>query len=212
RAADSERVRVVSERQRADQQAAVARAVSDFLQNDLLKQSTSLEQANRGFAPKPELTVKEALRRASDKIGGRFADQPTVEAEIRDTLGVSFGALSEWEVAIPQLERAAVLFKQTAGTNAPETLEAMSHLARAYSQTGRLPEAVSLAEENLKFTRARFGPDDAHTLDRMENLATVYKEAGRFADELSLCEEVLRLTRAKFGSQDLATLGRMNNL
>jgi tetratricopeptide (TPR) repeat protein len=209
---DAQRAKAVAERQRADEQAAVAKAVTDFLQNDLLKQAVSTEQADRGFKQQPDLTVKEALRRASDRIGQRFTNQPPVEAEIRHTLGNAFMGLGEWKLGIAHLERALTIRKQLAGPDAPETLELMSHLAFAYGSSGRLAEGIALSEEGLKLTKAKFGAEHPDTLARMETLAGVYGEAGRFAEEVTMFEELLKVTKAKFGPEHRETLGKMNNL
>ena len=68
---------------RATSEAAVAHAVSDFLQTDLLKRATDAPQLDEDFGGEPNLTVREALNRASARIGQRFQDQPLVEAASR---------------------------------------------------------------------------------------------------------------------------------
>src|SRR5262245_30233127 len=52
--AERERDRAVSEKQRADEQAAVAKAVNDFLQNDLLAQASADKQAGPRRRPDPD--------------------------------------------------------------------------------------------------------------------------------------------------------------
>src|SRR5262249_47348246 len=56
---------------------AITRAVNDFLQEDLLGKATGFSQLGRVGS---DLTVKEALDRASSRIGERFRSQPLVEA------------------------------------------------------------------------------------------------------------------------------------
>ena len=72
---------------RANEEAAVAQAVDDFLQNDLLAQASAARQARPGAKPDPDLKVRTALDRAAARITGRFDRQPEVEAAIRDTIG-----------------------------------------------------------------------------------------------------------------------------
>ena len=215
--AKQQRDAALKQKQRADEQAEIAKAVKDFLQNDLLKQADSKAQADRGFEQQPDLTVKEALRRAAEKIGQRFTNQPLVEAEIRSTLGVTFNGLAEWSLAIPHLERAVALRKQTAGPDHPDTLASMSQLAGAYQDAGifdagRLKETLSLREEMLKLQKAKLGPDHPDTLATMSQLARAYKEAGRSAEALLLYEETLKLQKAKLGADHPDTLVTMNNL
>src|SRR5262245_30872913 len=72
--------------QRATTEAAIARAVNAFLQEDLLGQVASAPPDwNSGESRL--LTVKDALDRASARIGNRFQDQPLVEAAIRMAIG-----------------------------------------------------------------------------------------------------------------------------
>src|SRR5262249_4886256 len=54
-------VKARRESRRADAQAAAARAVTDFLQNDLLAQAATRAQAGAGAKADPNLTVRTAL-------------------------------------------------------------------------------------------------------------------------------------------------------
>src|SRR5262249_44302724 len=97
------------QRRIAEDERAVAQAVNDFLQDELLRQADSQEQADRGFDAEPNLTVKEALNRAAEQIGDRFRDRPLVEAAIRQTIGLTYHGLGEYERALPHLKRAVEL-------------------------------------------------------------------------------------------------------
>jgi hypothetical protein len=68
---------------RATTEAAIARAVNDFLLGDLLGQYDSVPQFSDEFGGDSDFTVSEAIDRAAAKIGERFQDQPLVEAAIR---------------------------------------------------------------------------------------------------------------------------------
>jgi non-specific serine/threonine protein kinase/serine/threonine-protein kinase len=69
---------------RAEQE---ARAVNEFLRNDVLAQASAGNQANPSTSPDQNLTVRMALDRAAARIGNRFAGEPLVEASIRQTMG-----------------------------------------------------------------------------------------------------------------------------
>ena len=69
-----------AERNRAESQAQMFAAVNEFLNKDLLAQASPDNQARPGRKPDPDLKVRTALDRASEKIGLRFAEQPVVEA------------------------------------------------------------------------------------------------------------------------------------
>jgi hypothetical protein len=161
-----------NQRRAADEERAVARAVNDFLQQDLLRQADSREQADRGFLPDPNLTVKEALHRAAGRIGDRFRDQPLVEAAIRQAIGDAYFGIGEEPLSLPHLERSLALRKARLGTDHPLTLSSMSSLAGAYARTNRLEHAQVLDEETLKLRKATLGLTHPDTLESMESLAT----------------------------------------
>lgn len=58
------------EKQRADTEAATARAVNDFLRTDLLAQASNLVRATPASNPDPDLKVRTALDRAAARIEG----------------------------------------------------------------------------------------------------------------------------------------------
>jgi hypothetical protein len=74
--ATRERNRAVLEKQRADDETASAKAVNNFLQEDLLAQASSSKQARRDSPPDPDLKVRTALDRAAANIAGKFDKQP----------------------------------------------------------------------------------------------------------------------------------------
>src|SRR5262249_49595268 len=158
-----------------DEERAVARGVSDFLQQDLLRQADSREQADRGFAAEPNLTVKEVLHRAAARIGDRFQDQPLVEAAIRQAIGEAYIGIGEEPLSVSHLERSLALRKARLGTDHLLTLSTMSSLAGAYAHANRLKDALVLDEETFQLRKAKLGPTHPDTLESMEALATTYR-------------------------------------
>src|SRR5215472_16214831 len=77
-AATRERNRALAEKQRADDEAATAKAVNNFLQQDLLAQASAKKQARPDSRSDPDLKVRTALERAAAGIKGKFAKQPLV--------------------------------------------------------------------------------------------------------------------------------------
>jgi len=212
REAQANYARAEEQRQRADGEAEVAREVNDFLRNDLLRQAGSRAQADEGNEADPNLTVRRALERAADRIGGRFKERPLVEAEIRQTIGVACREVGDHDRAIEQLEAALMLRKLGLGADHPNTLTSMNNLALAYKTAGRLAEALPLYEQTLALRKAKLGPEHPETLTSMNNLAGAYKTAGRLAEALPLHEQTLALRNAKLGPEHPNTLNSMNNL
>jgi tetratricopeptide (TPR) repeat protein len=194
------------QRRLADDERAVARAVNDFLQEDLLRQADSLEQADRGFRAEPNLTVKEALHRAAARIGERFRDRPLVEAAIRQVIGEAYTGVGEYRLAASHLERALALRKAQLGADHPLTLSSMHSLGSAYAELVRYAEAQRLFEETVKSRRAKLGPDHRDTLQSQVELAVCYGRLGRLPDAVSLHEETLKLAEASLGPDHVLTL------
>jgi hypothetical protein len=200
--------------QRAATEAAIARAVNDFLQEDLLGQVTSVPGFSEAFAGDPHLTVREALDRAAAKIGDRFQNQPLVEAAIRMTIGNAYKQLyfSGNRLAVPHLERAHELRQAHLGPDHPDTLASMQSLAGAYLIVDRHREAIALLERRLEIGKARLGPDHPETLRFMGSLANAYWSAGRWDISEPLYEQLLDKRRAICGPTHLATLNAMHQL
>jgi eukaryotic-like serine/threonine-protein kinase len=194
------------ERRSADEERAVARAVNDFLQQDLLLQADSREQADRGFTADPNLTVKEALHRAAARIGDRFQDQPLVEAAIRHAIGDAYTGVGEYQLAAPHLERALELRKVKLGADHALTLNSMHSLGSTYMNAVRLADALTMLEEAVKLRRAKLGPDRRDTLQSQVELAVCYRKLGRLADAVSLHEQTLKLAEASLDPDDTLTL------
>src|SRR5581483_4814560 len=114
----------VAEKQRANEEAATAKAVNDFLQNDLLAEAAPDKNARN-----KKVTVEEVLGRAGARIAGKFEKQPLIEAAIRLTIGNTYNALGDYPVAQPHLERALELRRRVLGEEHPDTLSSMSILA-----------------------------------------------------------------------------------
>jgi tetratricopeptide (TPR) repeat protein/tRNA A-37 threonylcarbamoyl transferase component Bud32 len=188
---------------------AEAQATLEFFEDKVLAAARPKDQEG-GLGI--EATIHAAVDAAEPEIERAFADQPVVEASIRNTLGLSYLHLSEPTLAIRQHERALALRRQVFGHHHHDTLVSITNLARAYEEAGRLADAILLHEEDLRLSTAEFGPDHTDTLVSMNNLARAYREAGRFADAIPLHEDVLMRRRASLGPDHRATLISMNNL
>jgi eukaryotic-like serine/threonine-protein kinase len=204
------------ERDRAEQETAKtkkseseARAVLDFFQNKIM--AAARPEGQEGGLGK-DVKLRAAVDAAERGIGPSFADQPAVEASIRDTLGQTYYYLGEPALAIHQYQQALATRRQVLGPDHPDTLGSMNNLGMAYLDTGRLADAIPLVEEAMKRCQAELGPDDPLTLVSMGNLAHAYGAASRLADALPIHEETLKRLEAKFGPDHMHTLTELNNL
>jgi hypothetical protein len=203
---------VSKEKQRADREARLARAVSDFLRQDLLRQADSRAQVESGFAAEPNLTVKEALDRAAGKIEGRFQDQPLEEAAVRQAIGEGYRGVGAAARAVSHLRRAWELRKGQLGPGHLETLTSLAALAGSYLDGGRPDRALPLYQEILKRDRKNLGADDPLTLADMNNVARAYQAAGRLDRAVPLFEKVLAVLVKQPAPDYAGALAVMSNL
>jgi serine/threonine protein kinase/DNA-binding SARP family transcriptional activator len=201
----------VRQQAEAEQARAVAQAVNDFLQFDLLRQANSYEQAGRPFTPDPDVKVRTLLDRAAAGIGQRFRDQPLVAAAIHQAVGDAYQGVGDYPLAIQHLSAAHKLRAAHFGPDHPETLTALNNLATAYLKSGRTVEAVRLLEELRVRQRQMPSPWD-HALGVVHNLAMAYSDAGRTGEAIQLLEQVRDQQTQKLGPDDPSTLTTLHAL
>jgi serine/threonine protein kinase/tetratricopeptide (TPR) repeat protein len=197
----------VAEKTRANEVAAITKAVNDFLQNDLLMQATPEKNARD-----KRVTVEDMLARAAGRIAGKFEGQPTVEAEIRGTIGEAYRALGNYRAAQPHLERALELRRNALGDENPDTFASIDSLAGLYQDQGDFPKAEALYVEALAGRRRVLGDEHSDSLASMNNLARLYQAQGQLARAERLFVTTLAIRRRVLGDESAQTLTSMNNL
>ena len=100
----------------------------------------------------------------------------------------------------------------TLGADHPETLTSRNNLANAYQDAGKLEEAITLYEQNLKDFEDLLGPDHPETLTSRNNLANAYQDAGRLNEAIALYEQALTDSTHILGPNHLYTLAAQSNL
>ena len=176
--------------QTAKDQLAISNAVTDFLQKDLLGQAGSTAQANSEFIPDPNITIRTALDRASDRVGNRFRDRPELEASIRCAIGNAYIEVGQYAQAIDQLQRSAAFQSLKLGPEHPDTLIALFDLAKANFEGGRYSESIELFEKIRDVRINVFGKNDQNTQNVLCDLARVFTFASRTSEAIAIIESV----------------------
>jgi serine/threonine protein kinase/Tfp pilus assembly protein PilF len=210
RAALIERDRAMAEKQRADNESATAKAVTDFLQTDLLAQAGPSTQSDR--KPDPDIRVRTALERAAATVGSKFADQPLLEAKICQTIGRTYQDLGLFPEAERAYQRAIELRSRLLGAENPTTLSTMQDLGELYWLEGNYQKSSEFLEPLLETQRRVVGKEHPDTLQTMNDLATAYDEQGKYAEAQKLYEDLVEHRRRILGETDRETLNAMNNL
>ncbi len=205
---------VVSIRQslRANREAAVAEAVSNFLRNDVLAQAGASAQSGPKTKPDPDLKVRTALDRAATRIAGKFERQPEVEAAIRETIGETYQDLGLYPEARTQLERALELERQVLGAEDQKTLTTARSLGYLAFRQGKDAEAENILTDTAEIQRRVLGPEHAETLASMLRLESVYEHETKYAKAEALASQLVELRRRKLGPESPSTLASMMSL
>jgi tetratricopeptide (TPR) repeat protein len=200
----TERDTAIAAKRRADEQAAITQAVSDFLQKDLLNQAAMGYQPD-DFARDPDVKVRTLLDRAAKNIEGRFANQPLTEAAIRLTIGNTYLELGAYTEAQPHIERAIELRAANLGADHLDTLQGKTSLAELLSDMGN-KRAENLWAELIRVQTAKLGADHLDTLTSKYGLAAIYQVTEQYDRAEPLLLEVIQARAAKLGADDPYTL------
>jgi serine/threonine protein kinase/tetratricopeptide (TPR) repeat protein len=201
-----DRDRALAAEAKANTQRAVAEETVDFLRVDLLAQASPVS------APEPDLKLRTALDRASEKIEGRFANRPMVEAGIRTTLARTYGWLGEYATMERHAQRSLELYRRELGETNAMVLAEMARLGEAYWRQGKYTDSIKLLSQALEMGRQSLGAEHPQTLITMNNLGSAYQVAGRPAEAVALFDETLKLRKARLGPDHPETLASMSGL
>jgi eukaryotic-like serine/threonine-protein kinase len=131
-------------RDEARAQASIADGVINFLDRDILSEGSPFSVSTDGTA---RVTVREAVDRAADKLGGRFPAQPAVEASIRATIGQVYVEDGDYPAAERQIRTAVKLGRASLVGVDERTIQAEYSLAFALSVEQKFAEARQLLDE-----------------------------------------------------------------
>ena len=204
--------RIALERDRANREAETARAVNDFLQNDLLAQAGASAQARPDTKPDPDLKVRAALDRAAARIEGKFDAQPLVEASIRTTIGKTYQDLGLYGQAEPHLARALDLRRRMLGEEDASYLTSASDLAGVYLNAAKYDQAKRLLTTSLETSRRVLGEEHPQTLTIMGSLGRTYMMEGKHSEAEPLYSRALEGRRRVLGEEHPDTLESMGAL
>ncbi|MEM1054559.1 MAG: serine/threonine-protein kinase [Bacteroidota bacterium] len=174
-------VRVASERDRAETEAAKAEAVNDFVLGILGE--SSLNESGR------DVTVAEALDAAAARADSALIGEPEIEGTVRFHLGSTYMSLSRVTEAERELRLARDLFRQSVGPNHLSTISALETLAFVHFTRGELAEAEALLAEALDAARALGDEGLKAASDLTSNLSTLLQQNGRPEEALALLQE-----------------------
>ena len=111
----AQRQKAETAEKKAAEEAAVATAVNEFLQKDLLGLAGAEAQVGAELKPDPDVKLRTLLDRALANVDERFADQPAVRCAVQHTLSSAFLAIGRYPEAVRLREQVREYCEQTFG-------------------------------------------------------------------------------------------------
>ena len=199
-----------------------ARAINEFLVNDLLARAEPGKNHDLFVGAEPgqeaaagRITLREALDRAAEKVGKRFRDLPLVEAALRTTISDTYHGLQTWAESRKQAAVASGDLRAGEGSGAAETLNGARRLGHALDDERKFVEAEQLLRRSLDGLSRLLGEDHPDTLQAMNDLAEVYQDQGKLAEAEALYIKTLdgrRRTLGECHDHTLETTSRLAGL
>ncbi|MCI0629982.1 MAG: serine/threonine-protein kinase [Phycisphaerales bacterium] len=149
---------------------------------------------------------------ALHKIDEQFADQPTVQAQLLQTVADALARLGLHEQAWPPQQRALEIRMRLLGHEHPHTLSSMTSAGDLLHAQGNLADAESYLREALDKTRRVLGDNHPDSLIAHTHMAGLLMDQGRPADAEPHYRQALEGRRRVFGDNHPDTLISMNNL
>ncbi|WP_022836871.1 serine/threonine-protein kinase [Salisaeta longa] len=195
----------VAEQQRdqAQQNAAEAQAVSDFLVR-LFDASDPAE--SRGL----QVTARELLARGRTRIGA-LKDQPGVYAEMTNVMGNVYASLGEYATAESLLTKAVAL--RTTTDEAPaERAQALSDLGGLYWQQGRYAKSLGPLQRALTLLKQQTSPPQELLSETYNRLGIAMSKLYRMEEAATYRAQSLALARKLYGEESVEVAAGANNL
>ena len=187
-----ERNRAVAERQRADTEAATARAVNDFLQNDLLSQLGALNDMAQLYALQGKPAQAEPLYAKVVEGARRVLGAEHMHTLIgMSNLAMVYRDEHKYTQAEPLCIQVLGGLQRVLGEEHPNTLGSMSNLAVVYREERKYAQSEALLVTVLDARRRVLGEENLDTLNTMNELAFLYLYQGRYAQAEASVREAL---------------------
>jgi len=196
-------ITIVRERNRAENEAAKAQAISRFL-------ISTLQSADPVAGVRRDVTVAQALNEAVNKIDSSLS--PEIKAELEYTIGQTYYHLGRYSEAVRLLQASVATLENRVGDHDPNLAHALEGLALVHSAQGEHEAAASLLERVAAIRERNLGsmhPDVARALG---NLAGVYRAQGRYERAEELYKRALQIEEKVLGPEDPAVAGTLNNI
>ncbi len=193
------------ERLHAEREARKATEVTTFLQDMLASAEPDQAQGR-------EVTVREVLDAASNRVRQGPGGEPEVQAAVQGTIGNAYMALGLYDAAEAHLRGALTLREEALGAGNAEVAASQNDLAALLWKRGDYPAAEPLLRASLATVRRLRGAEHPEVANALDNLAQLLRAEGRPAEAEPLCREALAMRRKLLGDEHPDVALSLNNL
>jgi eukaryotic-like serine/threonine-protein kinase len=150
--------------------------------------------------------LREMMDQAVARMPKDLADNPSVEARLRGSLGWTYYELGDYSKSEDSLRRSVELTRKLIENDTPNH-DAQKGLGQALHALGltlwhewKLPEAESCQREALAIDRKLFGDESAEASDPLSDLALVLSFQGKYAEAEEMYRESLATRQKLWGN------------
>ena len=204
RATKAERLAAV-EAENAKSEARINQEIIEFINQVFSGQARPMNPPDR------EMKLRTMLDVATVRLEGRFVERPLVEAGIRNTIGLTYRRLGDYESAKEHMEMATSIRLKMLGGDHIDTIESTGNLAMLLTDLKDFNEAEMLTVDALEASQKRLGSQHPKTLELVNNLANLYLMQGREAKAEPLLSENLETTKRILGREHPNALLALQN-
>jgi serine/threonine protein kinase/tetratricopeptide (TPR) repeat protein len=181
-------------------------AVNKFLTDDIIG------AADPDVAQGKEISVKEAVDKASATVRERFVDRPLIEAAVRNAVAATYYSLGRADLGLPHAQAALQIRRRLLGNDHPDTLTSINHLGLLLRAQGNLDEAEKLWTEAVETARRTLGRGHPDTIMWTYDLGYLIQDRGKLPEAEALFRDVLDRSRRVIGEDDKRTIAAENQL
>jgi tetratricopeptide (TPR) repeat protein len=176
------------ERTRAQIEAEKAQAVSHFMQ-------TTFEAANPLIGGRKDIQLIEALDESISLIEKSFANQPVIEAVVKNTVGRIYLAMQELEKASPLIKEALDLRIENLQAKHPDISESYLSLGELQQEEGLYAEAKESITKALSLTTERVGETSLEIAPILDELVQSHIYLGELETAKVVADRTLKMRR-----------------
>ncbi len=212
--------RVVRERDKAllaQENEATARAAAETESEKAQRIQRFLQDILASVAPgtargRDTELLKDLLADAAWRVETELADQPSVAAEVRTTIGRTYAGLGLFDKAEPHLRAALAFHELQHGEDAPETATALDHLGMMLTRRGDYAEAEQLLRRALDIRSRKLGEGHVDLALSYHRLGKLAGYANRYEEAEELLRRTVEIRRSELDTGDRLTAEAIGDL